>query len=90
VHELLDVKDIVEVFVIVRAFLLLNVRRLLGRQPAQPYPMAAGQAVPGYPSAGYGYQYQQQYPAQYQQAPYVGQQYPAQPYAQQPYPYRRA
>ncbi len=92
-RNMLDLKDIAEIFIIVRAFFLLNVRRLLGAQPASPYP-ASNVGAQGYPQQGYGYQ---QYGAQGgyqgqagmykgqgygQQQVYQGQQYPAQ---QRPY-----
>ena len=76
-RNMLDIKDIAEIFIIVRAFFLLNVRRLLWKQPASPYPMSYAGA-PGYPQQGYGYQQygaQGGYQSQGQAAMYQGQGY---------------
>ncbi|MDP7078824.1 MAG: hypothetical protein QF415_02965 [Candidatus Undinarchaeales archaeon] len=77
-RNMLDLKDIAEIFIIVRAFFLLNVRRFLWTQPASPYPMSYAGA-PGYPQQGYGYQqYGAQGGYQDQAAMYQGQSYPQQ------------
>lgn len=86
-RNMLDLKDIAEIFIIVRAFFLLNVRRLLWTQPASPYPMSNAGA-PGYPQQGYGYQqYGAQGGYQGQAATYQGQSYAQQQaYQSQSYP----